>query len=104
MTFLQSLPVRGSRTMTLKEAFDKAVLNPENRFPLVDGFHEKSDEQTHNINWNFVDADCAMDTLELSSYHSPESDEFNVKACDAYYDKFYAMCDEYEKNLPLWHD
>jgi hypothetical protein len=93
--------------MTLQQAFDKAILNPENRYEVVDGFHEKSDEQTHNINWNCVDADCAMDTLEMSSYHSIEGKfegEFSMNACAAYYDKFDAMCDEYEKNLPLWHE
>jgi len=93
--------------MTLQQAFNKAILNPENRYEVVDGFHEKSDEQTHNINWNCVDADCAMDTLEMSSYHSIEGKfegEFSMNACAAYYDKFDAMCDEYEKNLPLWHE
>lgn len=92
--------------MTLEQAFNKAVLNPENRFPLTDGFHEKSDEQTHNVNWNFVDADCAHETLELP-YHGIEG-KFEGKvypnACSAYYDKFDAMCDIYERNLPLWHD
>ena len=107
MTFLQSLPVRktipvrGSRTMTLREAFKKAVNNPANRFDIVDGFHEKSDEQLHDINWNFVDADCAFETLELP-YHGIEG-TFEGKtysnACEAYYDKFDAMCDEYEENL-----
>ena len=90
--------------MTLQQAFNKAILNPENRYELIDGFHEKSDEQTHNINWMFVDADVSMDTMEMSSHRSPESEEFSMIECAAYYDKFDAMCDVYEKNLPLWHD
>jgi len=86
--------------MTLQQAFNNAINNPGNRYEIdADGFHVMSDSQTHNINWNFVDADCAIDTNESSSYRSPDEDGFTMVDCEAYYDQFDALCTQYEAGL-----
>ena len=84
MTELEQQGVHGM--ITLAQAFDKALASPKNRYAIVDGYHEKSDEQRHNVNWNFVDADClnAMPTNSISDW-------------SAYYEEFDALCDAYEK-------
>ena len=41
---------REMKNMTMQEAFDKAIVNPENW--NADG----------SVNWNFIDADVYMDT------------------------------------------
>ena len=41
---------REMKNMTMQEAFDKAIVNPEN-------FNDDG-----SVNWNFIDADVYMDT------------------------------------------
>jgi len=72
--------------MTLKQAFNIAVNKEENRYS--DG----------TVNWNYVDADCAMDMDLASSYQSPESDNFKVIDCDAFYNEFDILAELYESN------
>ena len=86
--------------MNLEQAFNKAVKNPENFYELdADGFHDMSDEQTHNINWRYVDADCAMDTANPNSYRSADEEGFSMVGCDEYYAAFDVLCDKYEASL-----
>ena len=70
--------------MTLEQAFAKAVNSKANR--LEDG----------TVDWNYVDADCAMDTGFASSYQSKESDDFSMSEYDTYYDQFDALAVQYE--------
>ena len=63
--------------MNLEQAFNKALHSSENRY--ADG----------TVNWNFVDADCAMDMAPgiLAGLD-----------CDAFYDEFDQLAAKYEKN------
>jgi len=70
--------------MTLEQAFAKAVNSKANR--LEDG----------TLNWNYVDADCVMDTGFASSYQSKESDDFSMSDCDTYYDQFDVLVTQFE--------
>jgi hypothetical protein len=65
--------------MTLEQAFAKAVNSKANR--LNDG----------TVDWNYVDADCAMD-MNLASSNITRTD------CDAFYDQFDALATQYEKS------
>ena len=70
---------------TLDQAFAKAINHKSNRYE--DG----------SVNWNFVDADCAKDVnLHGASYHSAESTEFTMAACEAYYDWFDALAGQFD--------
>ena len=70
--------------MTLEQAFAKAVNSKANR--LDDG----------TVDWNYVDADCAMDMNLASSYQSNESDNFSSLDCEAFYNQFDALAEQYE--------
>ena len=70
--------------MTLEQAFAKAVNSKANR--LDDG----------TVDWNYVDADCAMDTESASSYQSKESDDFGRTDCEDFYNRFDALAMQYE--------
>tara|TARA_B100001057_G_scaffold477457_1_gene546669 strand:- start:652 stop:864 length:213 start_codon:yes stop_codon:yes gene_type:complete len=63
---------RDMKTMTMQEAFDKAIVNSENH--NTDG----------SINWNFIDADVYMDA---NTYGMSQSE---------YIAKFDTMADEWE--------
>ena len=85
--------------VSLQETFNKAVANPDNRYPLVHGFHKKSDEQTHNVNWQKIGVIIYEAFYE--NYTSKYNDRYSV---DAFYDSLDSMINKYEATLPLWHD
>ena len=82
--------------ITLAQAFDKALALPENRYAIVDGFHEKSDEQRHNVNWNFVDADC-VEAMHSDVQEQLDYTDGSITDWDAYYEEFDALCNAYDK-------
>ena len=82
--------------ITLAQAFDKALASPENRYAIVDGYHEKSDEQRHNVNWNFVDADC-VEAMHSDVQEQLDYTDGSITDWDAYYEEFDALCNAYEK-------
>jgi hypothetical protein len=72
--------------ITLAQAFEAALASPENRYVTVDGYHDMSDEQRHDVNWNFVDADCVMALPAIADW-------------GVYYDEFDALATAYENQF-----
>ena len=64
--------------MTLVQAFNQAVRNPENWFV---------DKGMARLNWNYVDADCYQ--ASIKHYANNE----------AFYEDFDALCDIYCMNM-----
>ena len=58
--------------------------------------YEKSDEQRHNVNWNFVDADC-VEAMHSDVQEQLDYTDGSITDWDAYYEEFDALCNAYEK-------
>ena len=68
--------IKEREMLTLQQAFDKAINNPEN-------FHEDG-----SVNWNFIDADVYMDSDASTGAYTQTQ----------YLEKFNDMCDKWEES------